>query len=51
MAMVKYLVDGLGLDVNALNTKDKMPNHWETPLCYAAHVEGDAEEVVRFLLD
>ena len=51
MAMVKYLVDDLGLDVNALDTESQVPNHWGTPLCYAARVYRGGEEVVRFLLD
>lgn len=51
MAMVKYLVDELGLDVNAMDTEGTKPNHWGTPLCYAAQVAHGGEEVVRFLLD
>ena len=51
MAMVKYLVDDLKLNVNALDTKGQMPNYWGTPLCYAAHAYCDNEEVVHFLLD
>ena len=52
MAMVKYLVDDLGLDVNALDTEGRLPNHWGTPLSYAINAGGDGTEVVvRFLLD
>ena len=51
MAMVEYLVDDLGLDVNALDTEGQMPNHWGTPLCYAAQYPRGGEEAVRFLLD
>lgn len=51
MAMVKYLVDEVGLDVNGLDTDEKLPNHWGTPLCYAIQILGDMEEVVTFLLD
>lgn len=52
MNMVKYLVDDLGLDVNALDVEERMFNFWGTPLCYAVHAAQDnSEEVVRFLLD
>lgn len=50
MAMVKYLVDELGLDVNAMDCEGKWPNHWGTPLCYACRCDNGGE-VVRFLLD
>ena len=50
MAMVKYLVDELGLDVNAMDCEGQWPNHWGTPLCYACRGD-DGGEVVRFLLD
>ncbi|PSS20716.1 hypothetical protein M430DRAFT_34902 [Amorphotheca resinae ATCC 22711] len=50
MAMVEYLVDNLGLDVNALDTDGQLPNHWGTPLCYAAKYQRGSKEVVRFLL-
>lgn len=49
--MVRYLVDELGLDVNAVDTVEKMPNHWGSPLCYAAHTGADAREVGVFLLE
>lgn len=51
MAMVEYLVDDLGLDVNLMDTDGQMPNHWGTPLCYAAQSGHGGEDVVRFLLD
>ena len=51
MGTVRYLVDGLGLNVNALDTEGQMPSHWGTPLCYAACSSSCGEEVVRFLLD
>lgn len=50
LAMVKYLVDELGLDNNALDTETQDFNHWETLLCYAARIAHGGEEVVRFLL-
>lgn len=50
LAMVKYLVDELGLDINALDTETQDFNHWETLLCYAARIAHGGEEVVRFLL-
>lgn len=50
MAMVKYLVDELGLDVNTMDCEGQWPNHWGTPLCYACRGD-DGGEVVRFLLD
>lgn len=49
--MVNYLVDDLGLDVNALDTGTQDFNHWRTPLCYAVRITHGGEEVVRFLLD
>lgn len=51
MAMVKYLMDDLGIDVNTMDTDGQMPDHWGTPLCYAARAECGGEDVVRFLLD
>lgn len=48
--MVKYLVDGLNLDVNALDAPEELPDHWGIPLCYAAKWSGGNENVVRFLL-
>lgn len=55
MEMVRYLVDGLGLDVNQMDTEEgvKLPDCWGPPICYAAMWEegkGGAE-VVRFLLE
>ena len=50
MAMVKYLFDELGLDVNAMDCEGQWPNHWATPLCYACGGD-DGGKVVRFLLD
>ena len=51
MAMVKYLVLELGFNVNALDSEEERFNDWGTPLCYAAQVNGDNVEVVRFLLE
>ncbi len=28
-----------------------MPNHWGTPLCYAARTDGDNEEIALFFLE
>lgn len=52
LEMVRYLVDDLNLDVNALDAPEELPNHWGTPLCYAARWSGGGNEnVVRFLLE
>jgi len=51
MDMVRYLVDDVGLDVNAIDSEECMPNFWGTPICYAAKNPYDHIEVVRFLLD
>ena len=49
--MVKYLVEELGLDVNALDGGEGRPNFWGTPLCYAAHWQSGGKDVVQYLLD
>lgn len=52
LEMVRYLVDDLNLDVNALDAPEELPNHRGTPLCCAARWSGGANEnVVRFLLE
>jgi hypothetical protein len=51
ISMVRNLVDELGPDINTLDTKEKMPNHWGTVVYYAGHAACDCEETVRFLLD
>jgi hypothetical protein len=51
ISIVRNLVDDLGPDINALDTKEKMPNPWGTAVYYAGHAACDCEEVVRFLLD
>ena len=50
MALVKHLVNELGLDANAMDCEGHWPNHWGTPLSYTCH-SGDDGEVVRFQLD
>ena len=49
MAMVKFLVEEEGLDVNKIDTDRQLPNHWGTPVAYAAKGKG-GEDVVRYLL-
>lgn len=51
MDMVEYLVDELGMNVNAMDTKDKLPDHQGAPICYAAKWNTGYEAVVRFLLE
>lgn len=58
MALVKYLVEEEGCDINALDVEEgkQYPNHWGTPMAYAVHIShgGKAEsgrEVVRYLLE
>ncbi len=48
MMMVKFLVEEVGLDVNGLDEEGR-PNHWGTPINYAAHASG-GKEVVEYLL-
>ena len=56
MEMMRFLVDELRVDVNAIDVPEgkKYPNHWITPMAYAVIAkdgEGDGgEEVVRFCL-
>lgn len=47
MEMVRFLVEEMGMDVPE---GAKWPNHWGTPMAYAAHTSG-GEEVVRYLLE
>ena len=49
MEMVKFFVEELKLDVNAIDTE--WPVQPGTPLVYAASAEGDGAEVVRYLLE
>lgn len=51
MAIVEYLVHDLRLDVNAMNTEGRMPNHWEMSLCYATGTDSDSEEIALILLE
>ncbi|KAG9233228.1 ankyrin repeat-containing domain protein [Amylocarpus encephaloides] len=51
MAMVKYLVEEVGLDVNEMDSEESMGNYWGTPICYAARNPFDCAEVVRYLLE
>lgn len=37
MAMVKYLVEEERLDVNQMDTDVQFPNHYGTPILYAAN--------------
>jgi hypothetical protein len=49
--MVKYCVEELGLDVNAMDSMEDRPDHWGTPLCYATHWASGGRDIVRYLLD
>ena len=49
MAMLRFLVEEGRLDVNRIDTDGQLPNHWGTPLAYAAKGKG-GEDVVRYLL-
>jgi hypothetical protein len=51
MAMVRYLVDELGLDVNQMDSEKPRGNHYGTPICYAAVEPCQCTEVVKFLLE
>lgn len=46
MAMLRYLVKEERLDVN---TEGRLPNHWGTPIAYAA-MGQDGEDAVQYLL-
>ena len=50
IAMLEYLVEKEQLDVNKLDTDGQLPNHWGTPLAYAAK-ERHGADVVRWLLE
>jgi len=50
LALVKYLVDTVGLDINALDCDRLLPNHPGTPICYVIESYEGGEDAVRFLL-
>ncbi|CAG8974342.1 hypothetical protein HYALB_00006190 [Hymenoscyphus albidus] len=56
LAMVKHLIETIGIDPNALDQPVgyTLGNHWGTPLCYVAkrlaNPKWNTEEVVRYLL-
>lgn len=47
--MLRFLVEEGRLDVNRIDSDGQLPNHWGTPLAYAAKGKG-GEDVVRYLL-
>lgn len=49
MAMLRFLVEEKGLDFNRTDTDGQLPNHWGTPVAYAAKGKG-GEDVIRYLL-
>lgn len=49
MAMIRFLVEEEGLDVNRIDTEGRLPKHWGTPVTYAAKGKG-GDDVVRYLL-
>lgn len=56
MAMVRHLVDVVGIDVNAPGQPPgaNLPECWGTPICYIANsygLETDTRELAWFLLD
>ena len=51
MEMVKFLVEELKIDVNALGTEAPRPLYFGPPLAYAVRVRKCREEVVRYLLE
>lgn len=48
--MLRFLVDDLKLDINAMDTKVLRAFHWGTPLCYAA-TKPNGEAVAKWLLE
>lgn len=53
MALVRFLVEEMGCDVNAMDVPEgeKYGNHYGTPVNYVAHGSGGGEMVVRYLLE
>ena len=51
MEMVRFLVEQVGCDVNALDTETPLPMHFGTLLAYAARIHGGGKEVVPFILE
>ena len=49
MALLRFLVEEVRLDVNRMDTDGQMPDHWGTPIAYAAKAKS-GENVVRYLL-
>lgn len=49
MVILRFLVEEERLDVNEIDTDRQLPNHWGTPVAYAAKGKG-GEDVVRYLL-
>ena len=47
--MLRFLVEEERLDVNRLDTDGQLPNHWGTPVAYAAKGKG-GEDAIRYLL-
>lgn len=50
MAMLRFLFEEERLDVNQMDTDGQLPNHWGTPVAYAAKGKG-GEDVVTWLLE
>jgi len=50
MAMLRFLVEEERLGVNQMDTDGQLPNHWGTPVAYAAKGKGGAD-VVAWLLE
>ena len=50
MAMLRFLVEEERLDIKLMDTIGQLPNHWGTPVAYAAKGRG-GEDVVRWLLE
>ncbi len=50
MAMLRFLVEEERLNVNQMDTDEQLPNHWGTPIAYAAKGK-DGVNVVTWLLE
>ncbi|KAF7544850.1 hypothetical protein G7Z17_g9633 [Cylindrodendrum hubeiense] len=48
--MLRFLVENLKLDINAMDTEVQRPFHWGTPLCYVA-TKPNGEAVGKWLLE
>lgn len=51
LAMLKYLMDEVGIDVNAIDSTKMMGNFWGSPIVYASKSGFDSAEAVNIFLE